>query len=103
VATQIARGHLAVSPLAIAVERRPDGIQEILLAQRLSKEFNRASFHSLHRHRDVTVASDKNDWNIDLNVGLKIDPAQSRQSDIQYEATHLIRDLALKEFLCRSI
>jgi hypothetical protein len=78
VATQIVPGRLAVSPLAIAVERNSNSIQKFLLTKRLGKEFNRASFHCFHRHRDVTVARDKNDWNIDLTVGLKIDPAQSR-------------------------
>src|SRR5262245_24222209 len=52
--------------------------RKFLLTYRLGKEFNRASFHSLDRHRNVTVARDKNDWNIDLNLGLKIDPAQFR-------------------------
>jgi len=77
-ATQIVRGLVAVSPLTIAVERNSDSIQKFLITYRLGKEFNCASFHGLDRHWDVTVPRDKNDWNIDLNVGLKIDPAQSR-------------------------
>jgi hypothetical protein len=102
VATQIVRGHFAVSPLAIAVKRNSNSIQKILLANGLGKELNRASFHSSNGHRDITVARDKNDWNIDLNFGLKFEPAQSRQSNIQNEAPHLIRYLAPKEFPYRS-
>src|SRR5262249_7494876 len=89
------------TPLPIAVERNSNSIQKVLLANGLRKELNRASFHSSNAHRDVTVARDKDDWNIDLNFRFKFEPAQSRQSDIQNKAPHLIRYLAPKEFFCR--
>src|SRR5215470_2213655 len=99
--TQIRYTLEPFTPLPIAVERNSNSVQKVLLVNGLCKELNRASFHSSDRHRDVTVAGDKNDWNVDLHFGLQFEPAQSRQSDIQNEATRLIRYLALKEFLCR--
>jgi hypothetical protein len=45
------------------------------------------------------VARNKNDWNIDLNfgqLGLKIESAQSRQSDIQYRQLTLSGNLLRK-------
>jgi hypothetical protein len=66
------------TPFAIAVKRNANSIQKILLAKWLGKELNRSTFHGLHRHRDVAMARNKNDWNIDLNFGLKIEPAPSR-------------------------
>src|SRR5262245_61147961 len=72
-ATQIVCPRIVFTPLPIAVERNPNSIQKVLLANRFGEEFNRASFHGFHRHRDVTVASEKNDRNIAL--GLKIESA----------------------------
>src|SRR5215475_14024957 len=69
---QIVYPLVVFTPLAIAVERNLNSIQKVLLAKWLGEEFNGASFHGLHRHRDVTVAREKNDRNIDLNFGLKI-------------------------------
>jgi len=53
---QIVLALLAVSSAAIAVERNSNSVQKFLLAKRLGKEFNRASLHSLYRHRNVSVA-----------------------------------------------
>jgi len=42
------------------------------------------------------VTRDENDWNVNLRLGqfgLKIEPAQSRQSDIEYDAARLLGTL----------
>jgi hypothetical protein len=82
-----------VSPLTIAVERNSDSIQKFLLTYRLGKEFNCASFHGLDRHWNIAVTGNENDWNIDVHsgeLGLEVEPAQSWQSNVQYQATDLI-------------
>ena len=89
--TQSVHRNRPLSPLAITIQRYSNSFQKILLAKWLGKELNRSTFHGLHRHWNVAMARNKNDWNIDLNFGqldLKIEPVQSRESDIQYEATH---------------
>src|SRR5215468_11229102 len=58
---QIAYPLVAFTPLPITVERYLNSIQKVLLAKWLGEEFNRASFHSLHRHRDVAVAREEDD------------------------------------------
>src|SRR5215467_8443857 len=64
--TQIACPLVVFTPLSIAVEGNSHSIQKVLLAKWLGEELNRASFYSSNGHRDVTVARDKNDWNVDL-------------------------------------
>src|SRR5215467_15567410 len=85
--TQVICFFAPFTPLPIAVERNSNSIQKVLLANGLCKKLNRASFHSSNAHRDVTVARDKDDWNIDLNFRLMLEWAQSRQWDIQNKTT----------------
>jgi len=91
---QIVCPLVVFTPLAIALKRNPNSIEKILLAKWLGKELNRSTFHGFHRHWDVAMARDEDDWDINPSfgqLGLKIEPVQSRQSDVQYEATHTFR------------
>src|SRR5215510_5196782 len=100
-ATQLVYLLIGFSPLAVAIERFSDSIQKVLLPNRLGKKLNRTGLHGLYRHWDIAIAGNKNDWNINVHfgeLGLKIEPAQSWQSDVQYQATDLIGQLAPKEF-----
>src|SRR5262249_31242545 len=85
---------LGFPPHAIALEGCSNSIQKVLLTNWFGQKLNGASFHGLYRHWDIAKAGNENDWNIDVHLGelgLEIEPAQSRQSDIQYQATDLIR------------
>jgi len=76
-AMQIVCALLVTSPCAIAAKRRPDGIQNLLFPKRLGQEIRCAASYSFDRHRDITVAGDKDYWNIDLTLGLKLEPTHS--------------------------
>src|SRR5262249_11372525 len=88
------------SPVAIPLERRGDRIQHVLIAKRLGQKIDRAGFHGLDRHGNVAVAGHEYDRNSDARLGelsLKIEPAQPRQSDIEYEAACHIGKLASQQ------
>jgi hypothetical protein len=77
-----------------------NGIEEILITERLGKELNSATLHRLHRHRDVAVPGDEDDW--DLSVGrrelaLKIQTALPRQSHIEDQTGGATRRIELKK------
>src|SRR5262249_39784012 len=96
---------LLLAPCAIAVERNSNRVQEILLAYRLCEELDRSGLHGPYRHGDVAMARYENNWRFDLRLGqlgLKVEPAQSRHSHVQYETAHIIGRLALEEFRGRT-
>src|SRR3954464_12978730 len=39
-----------------------NGVKQLLIAYWLREELDRATFHGLHRHRNIAVPSDKDDW-----------------------------------------
>src|SRR5262245_25978968 len=81
------RLFLELVTCSIALQRNADSIQKILLTKRLGQALDRSSLHGLHGHRNVAVPRNENYWNVNLSLGqlgLKIEPAQARQSDIQY-------------------
>jgi len=60
---------LLFSPVAIALKRRGDRIQHVLIAKRLGQKIDRAGFHGLDRHGDVAVAGHEYDRNSDVRLG----------------------------------
>src|SRR5260370_34786764 len=75
---------LVLSPAAIALERRGDRMQHVLIAKRLGQKIDRAGFHGLDGHGYIAVAGHEYDRNMDIRLGelgLEIEPAYSRQSD----------------------
>src|SRR5215831_2076311 len=65
-------------PCAISSEALLNGVQQVLIAERLGQELDRSIFYRPDRHRDVAVSGDDNDR--DLNVrrrelSLKIETA----------------------------
>jgi hypothetical protein len=84
---------LVFSPVAVALERGGDRVQHVLIAKRLGEKIDRACFHSLDRHGDIAVAGHEYDRNAHVRfgeLGLEIEPAHPRQSDIQHEAARHI-------------
>src|SRR5262249_26425824 len=57
------------APRTILLQRDANGIEQILVAEWLSQEFNRPSLHSANAHRNVPVAGDK-DYR-DANVSFR--------------------------------
>src|SRR3954470_20164418 len=87
-------------PDTIARKAELDGIKQILLAERLGKELDGAALHRLHRHRDISVGCDEDDWEFPLSGGelaLEIKTASPRQSHIQHQARRAIGRLGLEK------
>src|ERR1700730_7294215 len=81
-------------PGTIASEADLDGIQKVLITERLRQELNGTTFHSLHRHGNVTMPGDEDDWEIPVGrgeVALKLETASARQSHVEHQAGRSIR------------
>src|SRR5215471_6912572 len=73
-------GHrsCAIALYAVALERNPNCIQEILLTNWLREKFDGPGLHRPDRHGDIAVPGDKHDGNSDLQLDefiLNIKPA----------------------------
>ena len=81
-------------PGTIASEAELNGVEELLITERLRKELNGTTLHRLHRHRDVAVPCDEDDWEFSVRRGelaLKIKTALPRQPDVEDQAGGAIR------------
>src|SRR5258707_4758575 len=81
-------------PNTIASEAELNGVEELLITERLRKELNGATLHRLHRHRDVAVPCDEDDWELPVRGGelaLKIKTALPGQPDVEDQAGGAIR------------
>src|SRR5208337_2415910 len=61
-----------------------DGIEQLLFVQRFGEELDGSRFDGAHRHGNIPMTADEDDW--EMNVGasqktLKLKPARPRQSD----------------------
>src|SRR5260370_26526172 len=85
---------------AIAREGRGDRMQHVLIAKRLGQKIDRAGFHGLDGHGYIAVAGHEYDRNMDIRLGelgLEIEPAYSRQSDVEHEAARHVGKVASPE------
>src|SRR3981081_3192569 len=113
----LARGHgfkqglhvrhrlLDFAPPAIPFNRGHHGIQHVLIAKRFGQEIDRAALHGPDGHRNIAMAGHKDDWNMNIRLGyvvLKVEAAQSWQSDVEHQAAGNIRELALQHFRRRT-
>src|SRR5260221_1706872 len=97
---QVCDPMLVLPAFAVALERGGDRVQHVLIAKRLGEKIDGAGFHGLHRHRDVAVPGHEYDGNVDVRLaelGLKIEPADPRQPDIEDEAACHIGKLAAQQ------
>src|SRR4051794_12419517 len=89
-----------LTPGAIAREAELNCVEELLIAERLRKELNGTTLHRLHRHRDVAVPCDEDDWEFPVRRGefaLKIKTALPRQPDVEDQAGGAIRTAGLEK------
>src|SRR5579863_2804525 len=67
------------------LDRTPDGLQKHIALVRFRQKLDRARFHGLHRHWNITLAGDKNDrhagtlYNHSL---LQVETIEPRKGDI---------------------
>src|SRR6516164_143415 len=82
---ELGHAFFLLPPLAVALQRIGDGIQEILIAERLGEEIDGARLHRSYRHGDIAMGGDEDDRDLDIGIdqlGLEIEPAALRQPDI---------------------
>src|SRR6266700_1633742 len=81
-------------PGTIASEADLDGIKKVLIAERLRQKLNGTTFHSSHRHGNVAMPCDEDDWEVPVGRGevtLKLETASPRQSHVEHQAGGTIR------------
>jgi len=67
-----------------------DRVQQILIADGFSQELDRTGLHGPNRHRDIGVATDEDNRQVQICLGqlvLKIKPTSPRQPDIEHQAS----------------
>src|SRR5258705_13949868 len=82
------QGFFILTPGTITSEAGLDGIKKDLITEWLREELDGAAFHRLHRHGDVAVPGDEDDWEFSVcrgQITLKIKPTLSRQSDVEHQ------------------
>ena len=83
---------VTVAP-AVPLQCQMNCIQKILVAKRLSKEFDCPRFHCADAHRNVTVAGNEHYRNTNVSrrkLALKIQSAQSTQPNVQDKTTDCV-------------
>src|SRR5215470_16187998 len=88
----------------VALDRSRDRVQKILLPKWFGEEIDGTGLHGSHRHRNISMSGDKNNRNSNVGLcqlGLEVETAQSRQSDIEHEAAWNIGTLGREKLLCR--
>src|SRR5207245_3975892 len=94
-----------LQPCAISCKAQLDGVQQVLIAERLGQELDRSSLYRLDGHRDVPVSGDKDDRNVNIRrrqLSLKIETTSPGQPDIEHEASGAVRAPLVQEFGNRS-
>src|ERR1700730_2617674 len=102
---QPGESFFVLQPSAVARDAELDRIEQILIAEWLGQELDRSVLHRLDRHRDVAIAGDEDDRELDVRGGelsLKIKTASSGQPDIEHQAGRPGRPAVLEEFIYRS-
>src|ERR1700737_732859 len=90
---------------AVFFQRHLNGIEQILVVERFNKEFHGSSLHGFDAHRDVAVRRDEENRNADVGLvqlTLKIDSADSRQSHVEDQTARNLRSVSREEFGRRS-
>ncbi len=78
-----------------------DRIQQIQVFERLGQELHGTGFHSLHRHRNISMTGDEDDGNLDTGVTqltLKIQTVDARKAHVQNKTAWPVRWLVAQEF-----
>ena len=96
---------IGFAPSPIPINGRYNGIEHVLIAKRLGQEIDRSALHGPDRHRNIAMAGHEDDWNVNVRLGqfgLKVQAAQSRQSDVEDQAAGNVRKLSLQYFWRRT-
>src|SRR5258708_5595467 len=102
--SQFGKLILLLTRYPIAIQTLVNRIQQVLVPEGLSQKLHSAGFHSLHRHRNISMTSDEDDGNPDAGFSqlpLKIQTANLREFDVQDKTTWSVRALTAQELLRR--
>src|SRR6516225_3471783 len=94
------QGFIPLPSSAIASESGLDGLDEVLIPKRFGQELHGTTLHRLNGHGDVRVCRDEDDRHLpicDGKVTLKLKPASSWQSNVEYLARRTIRRSGCQE------
>src|ERR1700674_4411692 len=94
------QSFLILPPSAITIEAELNGVEELLITERLRKGLNGTTLHRLHRHRDVAVPGDEDDWEFPVRRGelaLKIKTALPRRPAAEHQAGGATRQIGLEK------
>src|SRR5438874_1142783 len=81
-------GFFVLQPSAVALDAKLDRVKQILVAERLCQELDRPTLHRRDRHRDIAIARDKDDREVDVRgreLSLKVKAATPGQSHVKHE------------------
>src|SRR5262249_53842377 len=70
---------------AVTINRPLNRVKQLLITKRFREEVHRTGLQGLHRHWNVTMSGDEDDWDRWIRISkfpLKIEAAQSRESHV---------------------
>ena len=70
------------------------GVEQVLVAEGLGEELHRPGLHGPHRHRDVAIARDEDNRQVNLGGGqltLEVQAAQAGQTHVEHQAAGCVR------------
>src|SRR5258706_2380804 len=97
-------GVFVVAVGTVLTDRQLDRVQQLLITDRLGEELNRSGLHGPNRHRDIRVAADENNRQVNIRLDeaiVKLQSTPPRQSDVENEASQDARARGGEKFLNR--
>lgn len=76
--------------MTVAIDGCSNGVQSVLITERLGQEIYSAMLHCSHRHRNITMTDAQNDRQRIAEICqllLEIEPAHPRQAHIEHDAS----------------
>lgn len=83
-----------VQPVTVESKSQPDGVEQILVAERLGQKLDSATFHRLHGHRDIAVSCHEDDRDSAVRrrqLPLQVKTASAWQSHVENQTSRAIR------------
>src|SRR5438270_634368 len=95
---------LLLARYTVAFQSLVDRIQQVLVLERLGQKLHGTRFHGLHRHRNISMSGDENDWNSDARVSqvaLQVETVDAWKAHVQDKAAWTVRWLVAQKFFRR--
>jgi hypothetical protein len=95
---------LFLAPFSIAFDGRCYGINHVLVTNGFWEKIDGACLHCFDAHRNIAMTGHENGRDLNARprkLGLNVEPAATRQSDVEHETTWNLRKRALQQGCCR--